>query len=122
MAGGDGIVRAFRLDDGRLLDRWEMPQESDYHIFNDLALASNGNVYATTTLIGRIYRLSPDREEMELVLQLPSGSHNNGITFGPGEKFLFFTVDRSISRLELATGTVSKLVTPAEEGLGTDGL
>lgn len=115
-------VFQFDLDDGTLIRQWTMEQESDYHIFNDLALAENGDVYATTTLIGRIYRLSPGLDEMELVHQLPSGSNNNGITLDPQEEFLFFTVDRSISRLELATGKVSELATTANEALGTDGL
>jgi len=115
-------VLLFDLDGGGLLQSWLIPQESDYHIFNDLDLAPDGAAYATTTLIGRVYRLVPGREEMELVLQLPPKSHNNGIALAPGGKALFMAVDRTIARLDLATGELSELVTEAGEGLGTDGL
>jgi len=114
-------VLLFDLEDGSLLKSWMMEQPSPAHIFNDLTLAADGAAYATTTMFGQIVRLSPEKDEMELVLDTP-GSHNNGITMDPDERFLFFTLDREISRLELATGEVKKLEVPEEGGLGTDGL
>jgi len=114
-------VLLFDIDDGSLLKSWMMEQPSPAHIFNDLVLAADGDAYATTTLFGQIVRLSPEKDEMELVLDTP-GSHNNGITMDPEGRFLFFTLDREISRLELATGEVKKLEVPEDAGLGTDGL
>jgi hypothetical protein len=98
-----------------------LDQPSPPHIFNDLTLDSTGDVYVTTTLFGRIYRISPAEAEMELLLETP-GSHNNGITLGPRERYLFFTLDRTISRLDLETGDVISLTVPEGADLGTDGL
>jgi len=115
-------VFLFDLDSGRLIDNWVTAQQSPYHIFNDLVLDARGDAYATTTLIGRVYRLSPSSGRMELVHQLPPGQHNNGITIGPDGKYLFLAVDRTISRLDLATGELKELPVPDKGAAGTDGL
>lgn len=115
-------VFLFDLDSGKLVCKWTMPQESPYHIFNDLALDGEGNAYATTTMIGALYRLSPGNAVMELVHQLEPGRHNNGIAFDPLGKSLFIAVDRTISRLELATGNLAELPVLGDEDVGTDGL
>jgi WD40 repeat protein len=114
-------VLLFDLDDGSLIRSWLMDQPTPSHIFNDLAVASNGDVYVTTTLLGKVFRLSPESAEMELVLDSP-GSHNNGITLSPDERYLFLTLDRSISRLDLETGDLTAIPVPDEAGTGTDGL
>jgi sugar lactone lactonase YvrE len=117
-------VLQFDIDSGELIRSWmlEQDQESPYHIFNDLALTAAGEAFATTTLLGRLYKIPPDGEAMVLVDQLDPGSNNNGIAVGPNEKYLFVTVDRKIHRLELATGEVVPLTVPNDEDLGTDGL
>jgi sugar lactone lactonase YvrE len=114
-------VLLFDLDSGQLLKSWLVEQPSAGHIFNDLTLASNGDAYVTSTLFGRIYRISADANEMEMVLETP-GSHNNGITFGPDERYLFFTLDREISRLDLDSGELLQVQVPNEGALGSDGL
>jgi sugar lactone lactonase YvrE len=115
-------VLLFHLDSGRLIRKWTMAQESPYHIFNDLVLDDEGNAYATTTMIGTLYRLSPEKAKMERVHQLQEGQHNNGITIGPQGKYLFIAVDRTISRLELASGKLVELPVPDNGAVGTDGL
>ena len=115
-------VMLFDIETKSLIRKWLMPQESDYHIFNDLVLAANGDAYATTTLKGSIYRISPTAAEMVLVHQLDAGRHNNGLAFDPSERFLFVTVDRSIFRLELSNGNLVKLAVPGDEALGSDGI
>jgi hypothetical protein len=118
-----GVLR-FDLDSGKLLQSWilDEEQQSPYHIFNDLALNADGVAFATTTLLGRLYRITPGVDELVLVDQLEEGSHNNGITFGPDDKYLFVTVDRRIERIDLATGKRAPLAVPDEAALGTDGL
>jgi len=115
-------VLLFDIESRSLIRKWLMPQESDYHIFNDLALAANGDAYATTTLKGGIYRISPSAAEMERVHQLEAGRHNNGLTFDPSERFLFVTIDRLIFRLDLSNGDLIELAVPGDEAVGTDGL
>jgi hypothetical protein len=115
-------VLQFDIDDGTLKNSWLIEQETDYHIFNDVALSSNGDAYATTTLLGRVYRIPAEGGDMELLLQLDEGRHNNGIAVGADEKHVFLTVDRSISRLDLETRVLTELDVSEQGALGTDGL
>jgi hypothetical protein len=114
-------VLLFDIESGSLIRSWMLDQPSPYHIFNDLVLAANGDAYATTTLFGQIVRLSPDADEMEVILETPE-RHNNGIALDPSERYLFFTLDRTISRLDLETGDVIRLRTPEGADVGTDGM
>jgi hypothetical protein len=114
-------VLLFDLDDGSLIRSWMVDQPSPYHIFNDLVLTAEGEAYATTTLFGRIVRIDPDAEEMEVVLETPE-RHNNGITLDSSGRYLFFTLDRTISRLDLETEEVIPVQAPEGADLGTDGL
>ncbi len=116
-----GVV-GFRLDDGGLVDEWLFPQESVYHIFNDLVVAPGGEIYATTTLMGRVYRLEPGKPKAEVVLQLAEGRHDNGVTFGPSHEHLYLAIDRTIHRLKLETRELVELAMPPGEGPGVDGL
>ena len=114
-------VLLFDLDTGTLQKSWMVDQPTPSHIFNDLALTLDGDAYVTTTLLGKIFRVSPGADEMELVLDSP-GSHNNGITLGPEERYLYFTLDRTISRMDLRTGDVIPVPVPNDAGTGTDGM
>jgi len=115
-------VLSFNVDDATPVDKWLLEQESDYHIFNDVALAANGDAYATTTLLGTVYKIPAGGGEWELILQLDAGSHNNGITLDRDGQYLFLTIDRSIYRMDLETRDLVELVVPEGEALGTDGL
>lgn len=114
-------ILLFDLDDGSLLQEWLLDQPSPAHIFNDAVVDSSGDVYVTTTLFGRVYKVSAGESEMELVLETTE-SHNNGITLGPRGRYLFLTLDRTISRLDLETGDLQEVPAPGEATLGTDGL
>ncbi len=112
----------YDLEKGTLTHRWSFPQASSYHIFNDLALGAGGEVYATTTLIGKVYKVTPKSRVIEPILKLKPGGHNNGITLDPKGNYLFLTIDRSISRLNLTSGELTGLKMPRGEGMGVDGL
>lgn len=117
-------VFQFDLDSGDLIAAHTEPQESPFHICNDLALAPTGEAYVTTTLIGRLYHATPDLGEVHTLDQLGEGSNNNGITLG-GERgeHLFVTVDRGIWRYDLGTGVPTPVEVPADAGLvGPDGI
>lgn len=114
-------VLLFDLDGGTLLQSWMVDQPDPGHIFNDLALAANGDVYVTTTLFGRVYRISPDAEEMELLLDVPE-NQTNGITLDPEGRYLFFTLGRTVSRLDLRTRELKEVPVPDGAGVGIDGM
>jgi hypothetical protein len=114
-------VLLFDLDTGALLRSWLIDQPGPPQIFNDLVLASSGDAYVSTTLLGKIFRISPDSDEMEPLLVSPE-TQTNGITLDPTERYLFFTLGRSISRLDLESGDLTEIPVPDEAGVGTDGM
>jgi hypothetical protein len=114
-------VLLFDLDTGTLVRSWLRDQPGPAYIFNDLTLASNGDAYASTTLLGEIVRISPDSDEMEPLLVSPE-TQTNGITLDGTERYLFFTLGRSISRLDLESGDLTEILIPDEAGVGTDGM
>jgi acetyl esterase/lipase/sugar lactone lactonase YvrE len=114
-------VLMFDLDDGRLLQSWSVEQPSPSHIFNDLAVAEDGSVFATTTLLGRVYHITPGKDQMELVVDSP-GMQTNGVTLGPQGRFLFFVSDQAIRRLDLQSGAQIDVEIAGGAGIGTDGL
>ncbi len=122
-AARTGVLR-FDVDEGDLIGAWilDKEQESEYHIFNDLVLTKGGEALITTTLLGDLWRVSFDLGEAKLLHQLGGNSHNNGITLSADERFVFFTVDRRIQRLDLATEELVQLSVPDDHDLGTDGL
>jgi len=117
-------VFQFDLDSGALIAAHTEPQDSPYHICNDLALAPAGDAYVTTTLIGRLYHAASDLSEVHTIDQLEEGSNNNGIALGgPRGERLFVTVDRGIWRYDLGTGEPTPVQVPADVGLvGPDGI
>jgi len=114
-------VLLFDLDTGVLQKRWMVDQPTPSHIFNDIALSANGDAFVTTTLLGKIFRVSPDADQMELLVDSPE-NQTNGITLSPDERYLFFTLGRSISRMDLRTREVTTVPVPDAAGIGTDGM
>jgi len=115
-------VLVLDLDEPKVVRSWSFPQKSDYHIFNDLALAADGTAYATTTLMGKVYHLDAESGEAEVILDLGDEGHNNGIALDPEGKTLFLVTGRTLSRLDLATRELAPLALPPGEGPGGDGL
>lgn len=114
-------VLLFDLDDGELLQSWLLPQPTPSQIFNDLAVAADGGVYVTTTLLGRVYHVTAGEDDMALLVD-SAGMQTNGIALGAEGRYLFFTFDRQIRRLDLTDGSWIDVAIPGGAGMGTDGL
>ncbi|MGD8319289.1 MAG: SMP-30/gluconolactonase/LRE family protein [Gemmatimonadota bacterium] len=114
-------VLLFDLDDGELLQSWLIAQPTPSDIFNDLALAPDGSVYVTTTLLGRVYHITAGSGAMEILAD-STGMQTNGIALGPKGRYLFFTFDRLIRRMDLTDGTQIDVSDPGGDAIGTDGL
>ena len=66
-----------------------------------------------------MYRISPGAEDTELLLDVPE-NETNGITLDPEERYLFFTLGRTISRLDLRTRELKEVPAPDGARVGTD--
>ena len=122
---GSSALFAFDLGTGRLVRRAALPKEGQ-HALNDLAIGEGGDVYATDSLGGGLYRLKTGSDSIQVVVP-PSGLRSpQGIGFVPrtGEKRVFVAEYGSgIWSVDLATGEKMPLESPADVPLqGVDGL
>ena len=116
-------LMAFDLDDGaRVRECWldERPVE---HMFNDLALAQNGDVFASDSMTGSIYRLPGGECRLELVIQDARMSFPNGIALSKDDTKLYVAHIEGLSVIDLASGRRTLLAVPGNAAVNSmDGL
>jgi len=116
-------LMAFDLDDGaRVRECWldERPVE---HMFNDLALAENGDVFASDSMTGSIYRLPGGECRLELVIQDARMSFPNGIALSKDDTKLHVAHIEGLSVIDLASGRRTPLAVPHDAAVNSmDGL
>ena len=116
--GHSGVFR-FDLKNGRLIEKHLMPEGED-HLLNDLDVAPNGDVYATDTIAGVVYRFHDNQRE-ELITGLPGA---NGIAFsGDGKHLYVASSGRGLSVIDMKTKMLTVLPLPRDATtVGIDGL
>ena len=62
-AGLSGIFR-YDLTSRKLLKKYVMDRKTGPHLLNDLAVTSQGVVFATDSLAGAVYRISPEQDDL----------------------------------------------------------
>ncbi len=98
---GPSTLQAFSLETGDLAARYEFP-EGEPTACNDIAVASDGTVYASETASGRIFTLSPNAESLELFAQEPALVGIDGLAFAEdGTLYINNVRDNLVQRVEL---------------------
>lgn len=124
--GGPAIssLRAFDLGSGDLSASHDFP--AGPAACNDIAVASDGTVYVTETMDGRIFRLAPEGEELELFAAGEDLVGVDGIAFADDGTIYINNVRQNlVQRVEVeADGAYAGLTTLAlsAEVDGPDGL
>jgi hypothetical protein len=120
-------TRLFRCDlnSGRILRSYAPADSANSHLFNDLAIAPNGDVFVTDTKQGWIYRVRADLDSLEVYLR-PHPDHfsgANGITFGSSGRIVYVAFLQGIARIDLNTRRTERLHAPdTTTTAGIDGL
>ena len=109
--------RLFKCDlgTGRILHRYSPADSGTSHLFNDVALASNGDVFITDTEQGWLYRIGADADSLEVFLRPDPDewSGANGITLTGDDRTLYIAFVEGIARMNLATRQLVRLGSPA---------
>lgn len=117
-------TRLFKCDraTGRILRRYEPSDADGEHLFNDLAIAANGDVYITDTVRGWIWRVRAD--SLEVFVRPPADRFRgaNGITFSGDERALYAAYASGIARVDVQTGAVELLAAEPGGAAFVDGL
>ncbi len=105
-------IHKIDLSTGRLLRSYSIEKEEENHLFNDIALASDGTVYLTSYSRGTLYRIGALADSLEEWLPMPEGVYTNGIAMGPDGRFLFVVGNDSVYRVEIETRELAPLDVP----------
>lgn len=82
-SGGSPAIKSFALTDGSFVASYPFPADSGPAMCNDMAVAPNGDLYASETLGGRIMLLRNGAEAFEVWATDPEFASLDGISFGP---------------------------------------
>lgn len=97
---GKGRVHQYDLATMKLVNTYA-PSDSLSHLFNDLTIASNGDVYITDSDNGSIYKVDAANRTMSVWYDAKDMFYPNGITMSPDQRCLFVAHWQGISRIGL---------------------
>ena len=119
---GQTALASFNLATSELRRVIDVPGDGRDHGLGDLTVAPDGTVYATDSKAPIIWKLAPDAEEMEKVIESPAFGSLQGIAI---EKQTLLVADyaNGLFQLDLPTGKLTPLAPPKNTTLlGIDGL
>lgn len=115
-------VSRLDLGTGALLASYEAGDTVE-HLFNDLALASDGTVYVTDWQTHTLYRIAPGSGAMTVFLSGTDIEHPNGIAVSPDDRYLYVASEtRGIRVVDVDAGRVVGELEPDTASVGIDGL
>lgn len=116
------FVFRFDLETGKTLQKIPSPP-GGRHLFNDLAIARNGDVYFTDSEEGTFYRLPAGTESLERLVPADTLVYPNGIALSDDGRFLYVADAGGILLWDVAKRRSSPLAGPGGVFLGgIDGL
>ena len=122
--GKSGIFK-FDLNTRKLLKKYIIDSEKGSHLFNDLAVASNGDLYATETLHHAVYKIANGSDKLAVLVKPDVSKRRfyNGIAITLDDKFLFVAHATNITVVDLSSKESWALRTPKDVSLSSvDGL
>lgn len=121
---GKSKIYKYDLSDGKLLKVYNYDAGGEEHFFNDLTISKSGDVYITESLTSKIYKISKEKDEIELLYQAdPMFYFLNGLALNDDETKLFVASSEGVSVLDLKTFNWQLIQTPKNVSLeGIDGM
>ncbi len=115
-------IHAFDLRTGKTMQQYSI-QDTLPHLFNDLVIAPDGNIFITDTYFTAVYKLDPVAKKLELFIQSPLLRYPNGLAFG-NNKMYIATYRNGIVSLDTTSKEIKKIrgVADTTIALGLDGL
>lgn len=110
--GYSGVFK-FEAKTGKLMKQYILSNQPQAHVFGDLTISGNGDVYISDSVSPALYRIAREKDELELFLTSERFRSLQGVTFSSDEKYLF-VADYSVGLLvvDLATRQVKKIAAP----------
>jgi hypothetical protein len=121
---GRSAVLRYDLRTGRLVRRYDVPDDGASHLIGDLIVSRAGAVYATDSRAPVVYRIGAGSERLEPFARSPLLLAAQGLALTPDERTLYVAdYSRGLLRVDLRTRAVSEMATSdGVLALGIDGL
>jgi sugar lactone lactonase YvrE len=116
---GITAVHAFDLRTRTRVRHCLVDERPTLHGFNDLALASNGDVYVTDSTTNTVYRLPKGECKLEAVMQDAAVTFPNGIALTADESRLYVAHIEGISAVDLRSGKRTQLEVPRDAAVNS---
>ncbi len=109
---GWSALYKYDLRNGSLLKRYVIHEKGVQHLFNDIAITTDGDVYVTDSECRAIYMVHHERDELELFIKDSGFLYPNGITMGPNDNTLYMASSREgIYRIDIKSRSYQLLTT-----------
>ena len=119
---GKSYVHQYDLASKQLLTVYS-PDDTAKHLFNDLTITLNGDVYLTDSEEGSIYKIDVKNQMLQRWYQGELMYYPNGITISPDQRYIFVAHWIGISRISLVDTQETLIIPKAKTTLtGIDGL
>jgi sugar lactone lactonase YvrE len=120
---GIAALLRVRISDGAIEARWDLPPVTGGHVLGDLAVGPTGDVYVTDSTQPVLYRLRAGADTLERFTNPLFHSLQGVAPTGDGRALYVADYSHGLLRVDLATGTVSRLAdAPGSTSLGCDGI
>ena len=123
---GPASLKAFTLDDGMLHASYDFPADAGPSLCNDMAIADNGDIYASDTTGGRVFKLTDGGETLEIFAADEEFATIDGIAIAEDGTIYINAIQRNtLVRVNVDAGgnfTDSTVLTLSREVAGPDGL
>jgi sugar lactone lactonase YvrE len=86
--GWSGLFK-YDLKSGKLIKKYEVPDRSSGHLFNDLTLSPSGDIFITDSLRSEIWVIHHENDTLKLFLHSDEFMYTNGITMGQDDRTLY---------------------------------
>lgn len=114
-------ICSFDLKTKKLINKYDLHQEKAF--LNDLTVTANGDVFATESVNGHVYRINSATDSLELFLNPEGFDFLNGITYSGVYNSLFVSSVQGVLKINLQSKEFTLLKTiDGINATGIDGL
>jgi len=119
---GRSALIKYDLRTGKLIEKFEPADKSKPHFFGDLAINSEGDVFATDSITPAVYVVRHDKHELETLVEGDPFISPQGLDFTNNQKQLFVAdYSKGILLVDLTSKKITSLTSDFAI-LGIDGL